>query len=210
MSKRTPMVGLRFGRLVVTAEDTASSSRSRWICLCDCGTSKSIRDCHLRSGATKSCGCGEAPPRADLTGRRVGRLTVMRPDADGPDGRSRWICRCDCGTEVSVRTGGLTSGRSQSCGCLMVDKAKARRGERRTATTSYRTAHKRVHSVRGMASAHSCVDCGNPAQEWSYDHADPAALVEVVKGFPMAYSENVGHYEPRCIPCHRGYDAPHA
>ncbi len=63
---------------------------------------------------------------ADLTGLRVGRLTVLRRvesyvQADGRR-RGRWLCRCACGREVTALTGNLTSkraqGRVQSCGCL--------------------------------------------------------------------------------------------
>lgn len=35
---------------------------------------------------------------------------------------SRWICRCDCGTEISVLSGRLRSGQTKSCGCLIHDK----------------------------------------------------------------------------------------
>ena len=34
------------------------------------------------------------------------------------DGGRRWLCRCDCGNEVSVATGSLRCGETQSCGCL--------------------------------------------------------------------------------------------
>ena len=33
-----------------------------------------------------------------------------------------WLCRCDCGKELKVRTDSLTSGRTISCGCYLYDK----------------------------------------------------------------------------------------
>lgn len=63
---------------------------------------------------------------ANLTGLRSGRLTVLRRveshvQADGRR-RGRWLCRCDCGKEVTALTQNLTSkrntGRVASCGCL--------------------------------------------------------------------------------------------
>ncbi len=56
------MVGKPFGRLVVQspAPDhiTAGGNRvKRWICLCECGQTKTVRQDGLRSGATQSCGC---------------------------------------------------------------------------------------------------------------------------------------------------------
>ena len=50
------LIGKRFGRLVVIEKDS-TSKRTKWICQCDCGNIKSIQQCHLKSGATVSCGC---------------------------------------------------------------------------------------------------------------------------------------------------------
>lgn len=52
----------------------------------------------------------------DLTSQTFGRWQVLRWDADG-----RWICRCQCGVERSVRGCHLRSGASQSCGCYSRD-----------------------------------------------------------------------------------------
>lgn len=38
------------------------------------------------------------PPPTDLTGRRIGRLTVL--SRAGP---RLWLCRCDCGNELTVK-----------------------------------------------------------------------------------------------------------
>lgn len=58
----------------------------------------------------------------DLTGKRFGHWTVeYRDPAPGrfPSGtkRSRWICRCDCGTVKSVSTDSLVRGLSRSTRC---------------------------------------------------------------------------------------------
>ena len=44
------MIGKKFGRLTVIEKDT-TSKRTKWICECDCGKTKSIYQCHLKSGA---------------------------------------------------------------------------------------------------------------------------------------------------------------
>ena len=49
----------------------------------------------------------------DLTGQRFGRLTVLRLCEEpyiSPSGKKtrRWICRCDCGREISVLQNALT------------------------------------------------------------------------------------------------------
>lgn len=54
-------------------------------------------------------------PRIIHTGQRFGKLVTSFEFAR--DGKVWWACRCDCGQEWSVRKGGLTSGRTTSCGC---------------------------------------------------------------------------------------------
>lgn len=59
----------------------------------------------------------------DLTGKRFGRLTVLER-ADGK-GRCKWRCLCSCGNEVVVLGYNLKNGNTQSCGCLMRERAVA-------------------------------------------------------------------------------------
>ena len=61
------------------------------------------------------------PATVDLTGQRIGMLTVISraPRATSPKSgktHTRWNCLCDCGKEVCMFTTGLRS-RIQSCGC---------------------------------------------------------------------------------------------
>jgi len=62
------------------------------------------------------------PPRLDLTGQRLGLLTVLGP-AEARLGKRTvpgWLCRCDCGREVVYATGRLRAKHfpARSCGCL--------------------------------------------------------------------------------------------
>jgi hypothetical protein len=56
--------------------------------------------------------------RADLTGRRYGRLTVIGFAEADKNGNARWLCRCDCGEEIVTRADCLKIGKTKSCGCL--------------------------------------------------------------------------------------------
>lgn len=78
-----------------------------------------------------------------------------------------------------------------------------------TASESYVTVHRRLIRERGKAREHACVDCGERAREWSYDHADPDEWWEVrVDPFlVLPYSLDLSHYAPRCTSCHRLLDA---
>jgi hypothetical protein len=59
------------------------------------------------------------PKALDLTGRRFGRLTVVRLITTKP--RRKWLCRCSCGKEIAVAVDHLMSSHTQSCGCLRVE-----------------------------------------------------------------------------------------
>lgn len=49
----------------------------------------------------------------DRTGQRYGKLTVLKFIGD-----KKWLCRCDCGNEIIVRSCNLSNGHTNSCGCL--------------------------------------------------------------------------------------------
>jgi len=56
----------------------------------------------------------------DLAGRRFGRLLVI--EQAGVKGTSKqWRCVCDCGNEKVAVSRNLNTGRTASCGCLVVD-----------------------------------------------------------------------------------------
>jgi hypothetical protein len=57
--KRKDLSGLRFGHLTVLRLDKDKDSNKNWLCKCDCGKEKVIREGSLVSGATKSCGSCE-------------------------------------------------------------------------------------------------------------------------------------------------------
>lgn len=59
--------------------------------------------------------------KVDLTGQRFGRLTVIRESKERLNGGVTWLCRCDCGNEVIVRSNSLRRGRTLSCGCYNHD-----------------------------------------------------------------------------------------
>ena len=61
-------------------------------------------------------------PLNNLIGRRFGRLVVVnRAAPNDKQKRVRWACRCDCGNVITVRTDGLKTGSTASCGCAHRD-----------------------------------------------------------------------------------------
>lgn len=58
----------------------------------------------------------------EMIGKKFGRLEVIKFDGTkiiAGASRRMWLCRCECGNEVSVNTNSLTSGNTRSCGCLI-------------------------------------------------------------------------------------------
>lgn len=61
----------------------------------------------------------------DISGNKYGRLTTItrvEPPKHIKYKRVHWLCKCDCGNELVVSADSLTTGHTQSCGCLFVDE----------------------------------------------------------------------------------------
>lgn len=65
------------------------------------------------------------PPFKNLTGQRFSRLVVLRESKYKPRmGASvGWLCKCNCGKFIIVRSYSLTVGDTRSCGCLQKEHA---------------------------------------------------------------------------------------
>jgi len=65
----------------------------------------------------------------NLLGQKFGKLTVIEKAENHiqPNGKryTRWLCKCDCGNKIIVRTSHLTKGHTRSCGCLQREKVTA-------------------------------------------------------------------------------------
>lgn len=59
MSKFIDITGKQFGRLTVLRKSQVKtkSGQWKWVCICECGTTKEITGQQLRKKGTKSCGC---------------------------------------------------------------------------------------------------------------------------------------------------------
>lgn len=54
--------------------------------------------------------------KLNLIGQKFGKLTVLSPTSNIGK-KTAWICRCDCGNKLKVKTCHLRSGNVKSCGC---------------------------------------------------------------------------------------------
>jgi len=91
----------------------------------------------------------------DLTEKRFGRLTVIRPHHKTYYGSTYWTCVCDCGTQKEIKGESLRSGAVVSCGCFLRETA-------RTTFTTHGLSNTRAHKIwRHMRSR--CSKPKNPA-----------------------------------------------
>jgi hypothetical protein len=72
----------------------------------------------------------------NILGQKFGKLTVVRfletkRRNDNPKSyfTAYWLCKCDCGNSIELSLGTLTSGNTQSCGCMWREKMVLPRGQ---------------------------------------------------------------------------------
>lgn len=128
--KKINITNERYGRLTVLKEVKSDTRHRRWLCICDCGNKIIANMYSLRNGNTKSCGCLRKDNLQksiikDLKGKKFGRLTVIEKTNKRDSSRSIiWYCKCDCGNETEIAGRNLTSGETNSCGCLIQESGK--------------------------------------------------------------------------------------
>lgn len=77
--------------------------------------------------------------------------------------------------------------------------------------TGYAGTHRNVKRLRGPASDHTCIECGEQAQEWAYMGGggdwELTTRPDLRREHPgLKYSLDPDHYEPMCKRCHRRKD----
>lgn len=132
---RNDLTGMTFGRwTVLEFAGHNKFGQKTWKCKCECGTIRIISGDLLLSRKSRSCGCLQREIVSkvnfkDLTGKKFGRLTVIRRvenrprSPSGKAGNTRYECKCECGKTVVVDGGSLNSGVIKSCGCLKAEYA---------------------------------------------------------------------------------------
>jgi hypothetical protein len=129
---KRPCAGDRYGRLtVVEYVPGTKKTKSRAVCVCDCGQMTSPMVQELQRGSSKSCGCLHKEFVAEINGHQLagqvkGRLTVVS-HAGSAGGERTWWCVCSCGTEVQKTSSYLTKAKVPSCGCSKSDTLRSLR-----------------------------------------------------------------------------------
>lgn len=160
MATAQDLTGQRFGFLTVTGRtEPDEKGRRRWICRCDCGKEVAVLSSNLKRNPRVSCGCKK---RNDLTGQKIGKLTVVkRSDRYATRGSRRqqlWECLCDCGEITYKPTDVLTNPDMSMCkACAQqygAEKARAaggyRDGTQVTKIRDFSSESKNRSGVRGV------------------------------------------------------------
>lgn len=142
--KPLDLSGQHFGQLVVLYRvenyvKPSGKQESKWLCQCSCGKTIEVTASRLKSGNTQSCGCSRKKPHSDLTGKKFGKLTVIKQNGYKGN-KMAWLCKCDCGNFTTVSTDSLNSGQTQSCGCLRKERLLA-------ALTTHGMAHTKIYKI---------------------------------------------------------------
>lgn len=125
-ARKKDIANLRFDKLVaIEPTDKRQQGAVIWKCQCDCGNIcyRSITNLQ-RKNEFHSCGCFQQQQvinlnKKNLIGLIFGRLQVVEETPQRTSGGSIiWKCKCDCGNITYVSTNSLTTGNTQSCGCI--------------------------------------------------------------------------------------------
>ena len=105
----------KFGKWTVLENDGKSvAGNIKWLCICECGTGRSVVEGSLVGGYSKSCGkCN----RINEIGNVYGQLTVISQVKIDRWGNVFWRCNCECGGKKIINGNSLRRGITKNCGC---------------------------------------------------------------------------------------------
>ena len=124
---RKDLTNQKFGELTAiehgkTIYEKSGDKIATWRCKCNCGNVIDVPTFYLTNGTTRSCGCLRRKmwlkmfEDKDLTGKKLGKLTVLNRILDKKG--TYYECLCECENIKIIRGADLSSGKTQSCGCI--------------------------------------------------------------------------------------------
>lgn len=140
------------------------------------------------------------PQLFDLTGKRIGALTVISRIEESPTDSIRWNCKCDCGKACTPLGVNLRNGRATTCGCKITS--------RRTFDTTKICARCRVEKTHSFFTRVSdkkfapyCDECHLIRQAERYAANSDLHCGRVRKNNKKIRDETVAAYGGKCVCC---------
>jgi phage pi2 protein 07 len=213
MGIRLNLLNQKFGKLTVISEESKEDKTTHWRCGCECGRQVIVSTTSLRSGNTRSCGCLRRETLSkfkDLTGMRIGRLTVVKfhkyEYSKGLNRRNFWWCKCDCGKEKSINHYSLCKEKTLSCGCLQreINIQKSHRPEAGF-NKVYRSYTHRARKEGKLFSLNPNDFFRLTQENCNYCNTPPSQISKTMT--PFIYNgidridSNLGYTIENCVPC---------
>lgn len=142
----------------------------------------------------------------DLTGKKFGKLTVLKRGPNTRTGKVAWECLCECGKHTVVDSCSLVTGNTQSCGCLRNDLIKQKMKEKGYTSTERRALKDVWHMMLKRCEDPRCNSYHNygargikVCEEWHSQAVfrDWAIHNGYQKGLDIDRIDNNGNYEPQ-------------
>ena len=126
------LTGQKIGKLTIKNRaknkvDSSGRQRTMWNCFCDCGNDDIVvSGDYLKRSKCPPCGCDARAKRIEYNrtnniGEKYGMLTII--DIIWDEGRTKAICKCDCGNDYVGVKSDIVTGHTKSCGCLQSQMA---------------------------------------------------------------------------------------
>lgn len=68
------------------------------------------------------------PKANNWIGKRIGKLIVVDKGENTKHGETTWVCRCDCGNEITLRNYFIKNEKKSDCGCVPQIHPNAKHG----------------------------------------------------------------------------------
>jgi hypothetical protein len=219
----------KFNRLTVVSRALNKGKRTFWNVKCICGVEKIVRGDQLQDKSTKSCGClniekmkirdSDGNCRSmiyNLLGKRFGRLLILKRVYNEKGKDTKWLCKCDCGNEITTSSTLLRDGRTKSCGCLRNEVST-----KHCKDMFFRGMSTISHLVREIArykewrtavferDNYTCQGCFKKGGKLNADHIEPFSLLllknKILSSEQAAKCENLWFLDngrTLCLQCH--------
>lgn len=122
--KDSDFIGKKFGEFTVIKFSHINNKNVRmYLCKCSCGNEVVVNCYNLKNGKSTNCGCKRKNNlskilKKDLTGKKFGKLTVIKFIGVNKNKKNIYECKCECGGRCIATSQSLTTGHTSSCGCI--------------------------------------------------------------------------------------------